>query len=87
MNVVVPIPGPSGAPVVRRLIGFLRLLRDNGFPVGIAEALDAARMARGLDLSDRHGFRWALRTLLCASNSEWRRFDELYDLHWLCRGR
>ncbi len=80
------MPGPPGAPVVRRLIGFLRLLRDNGFPVGIAEALDAARMARGLDLSDRHGFRWAVRALLCASRSEWRRFDELFDLHWRGRG-
>ncbi len=76
----------GGAPIVRRLVGFLRLLRDNGFPVGIAEALDAARLARTVDLADRRAFGWALRALLCSTRTDWRRFDELFAFYWLRRG-
>ena len=88
MNLLTPPPGaPDDAPIVRRIIGFLRLLRDNGFPVGVAEARDAARLAGMTDLSDRRAFEWSLRALLCSTRTDWKRFDELFGLYWLGRGR
>ncbi len=82
-----PACGPADSPVVRRTLGFLRLLRGNGFPVGIEEAVDAGRLARDSGFADRNGFRLAMRALLCSSRLDWRRFDELFDLHWHDRGR
>jgi uncharacterized protein with von Willebrand factor type A (vWA) domain len=75
---------PSAA---RRIVGFVRLLRDNGFPVGLPESRDALRAAGAIDLSRPAELRWALKALLTASPSDWRRFDELWDLHWAGRGR
>ncbi|NBC95702.1 MAG: hypothetical protein GVY27_05025, partial [Deinococcus-Thermus bacterium] len=78
-------PGGAGEthPLARRAVGFVRLLRDNGFPVGLAEARDALCFLRTTDLSDRHGLRWGLRAILAASRPDWRRFDELFDAWWL----
>ena len=80
-------PGNHGGTMIaRRMVGFLRLLRDNGFAVGIAEALAAARLARDSDLSDKREFGWSLRALLCSTIADWKRFDELFGLYWLGRG-
>ena len=79
--------GPAAeAPVGRRLIGFLRLLRDNGFGLGMAESLDALRLARRVDLARAQQLRWGLRALLCSSEADWRRFDPLFDGYWHGRG-
>ena len=90
MNRVAPLPGapgvPGDAPITRRILGFLRLLRGNGFPVGIAEARDAARLAGMSDLSDNRAFAWSLRALLCSTRTDWKRFDELFALYWRGRG-
>jgi uncharacterized protein with von Willebrand factor type A (vWA) domain len=79
-------PDSGGARLIRRILGFLRLLRENGFPLGIGEGRDALRLLRGRDMADRDGLRWSLRALLCASRADWRRFDELFDAYWLRRG-
>jgi uncharacterized protein with von Willebrand factor type A (vWA) domain len=79
------LPAPDGAAVLRRLLGFLRLLRENGFRLGLGEARDAARLARGLDLADRDGFRQGLRALLCGRAEDWARFDALFEAYWLGR--
>lgn len=74
----------SGAtPLTRRLIGFSRLARDNGFGVGIAESLDALALARRIALDDPRQLRWGLRSLFCAGVGEWTRFDTLFDAYWL----
>jgi uncharacterized protein with von Willebrand factor type A (vWA) domain len=87
VNVALANPGAAGGTaIVRRMVGFLRLLRDNGFPVGVAEALDAARLARASDLADRRAFGWSLRALLCSTRTDWKRFDELFAFYWLGRG-
>jgi len=80
-----PLPG-SVPGTRRRLAGFVRLLRDNGFPVGLPEVEDAERIARAVDLTRTHELRWALRALLTASVIDWRRFDELFDAYWLRHG-
>ena len=46
-------PGASdeARPLVRRAVGFARLLRDNGFPVGLAEVRDALAFLHATDLA------------------------------------
>ncbi len=69
-----------------RLSGFVRLLRDNAFAIGLAETRDALQiMAQG------HAARpsllgAALKTLFCSRHSDWAKFDELFDAYWLQRG-
>jgi uncharacterized protein with von Willebrand factor type A (vWA) domain len=71
------------ATLTRRLVGFVRLLRDNGFALGLREAEDAVRAAEAAGVVRPEPLRWGLRTLLCSCERDWRRFDELYDVYWL----
>jgi uncharacterized protein len=81
-----PAQAPE-APLTRRLVGFVRLLRDNGFALGLREAEDAVRAAEAVGVARPEPLRWSLRALLCSCEREWRRFDELYEVYWLGRGR
>lgn len=87
MSRVAQFPAPAGGPsVLRRLVGFARFLRHEGFAIGQQERLDALAFARGADLSDPGGLRRGLRALLCGSPADWRRYDELFDAYWLRQG-
>ncbi len=77
---------PTAGSMRRRIAGFVRLLRDNGFPVGMSEVEDSLTVAAAADLSRPHALRWGLRCLLCASQTDWKRFDELFDAYWLAHG-
>lgn len=77
----------GGRLMARRILGFVRVLRDNGFAVGLREAIDALRAAEMADLGQSRALRWAFRSLLCTSRSDWRRFDEIFDLYWRGHGR
>jgi uncharacterized protein len=79
----VPITPDCDEPITRRLVGFVRLLRENGFALGLREAEDAVRLATGIDLLRPDHLRWALRTLLCSCERDWQRFDELFRAWWL----
>jgi len=85
MNTIVAYP-KADTPIARRMIGFVRLLRDNGFPVGLREGRDAARLAVDAEVRHDRELRWGLRSLLCSSRTDWRRFDELFDVYWRLRG-
>jgi uncharacterized protein with von Willebrand factor type A (vWA) domain len=74
------------APVTAQLVGFVRLLRANGFGPGLGEAQDAVRAAAADDLLRPQLLRYGLRALLCSCERDWRRFDELYDLYWFGLG-
>ena len=75
-----------GAAMLARLIAFARILRDNAFAVGLKETQDAARLLAS-DLAARpSSLRSALKALFCARASDWRKFDEMFDAHWLGRG-
>jgi uncharacterized protein with von Willebrand factor type A (vWA) domain len=74
-------------PLTRRLVGFVRLLRDNGFALGLREAEDALRAAEAADVARPEPLRWALRAVLCSCERDWRRFDEIFEAYWLARGR
>ena len=81
------IEAGSDIPITRRLAGFVRLLRDNAFTLGLREAADAPRAAEAAGLLEPEALRHGLRTLLCSCERDWRRFDELYDFYWLGRGK
>jgi uncharacterized protein with von Willebrand factor type A (vWA) domain len=89
MTGVVEILGSAGGGrlLARRLVGFVRVLRDNGFAVGLREAVDGFDVVREADLGERDVLRSAFRSLFSTSRTDWRRFDEIFDLYWLGHGQ
>ncbi len=71
---------PPGAR--RRLAGFARTLRDNGFHVGLAETRDALDILTSPVALKAASLKPALRALFCATQSDWQRFDEIFDAFW-----
>ena len=89
MSAVLAYPGPApstDARLARRIVGFVRLVRGNGFPVGVREGRDAVILARHADLSNATEFHGGLRALLCSCQADWRRFDDLFRAYWLRPG-
>jgi uncharacterized protein len=74
-----------GEPMRRKLAGFARTLRDNGFKVGLAETRDALAVLAGPPGTRAATLKPALRALFCATHSDWERFDEVFDAYWLGR--
>jgi uncharacterized protein with von Willebrand factor type A (vWA) domain len=77
---------PIGAPTRRRLAGFARTLRDNGFRVGLAETRDALQVLTSPAALRPTSLKPALRSLFCATHSDWERFDDIFDAFWQGRG-
>ena len=75
-------PGLAAA-LQGRLVEFVRMVRQHDFHVGVAEEIDAQRVALSCGLTDGQRLRWGLRALLCSDQDEWERFDELFDAYWL----
>src|SRR5579862_3277027 len=80
-----PIETSIGEPMRRKLAGFARTLRDNGFKVGLAETRDALEILSGPPGGRPETFKPALRALFCATHSDWQRFDEIFEAVWLGR--
>jgi uncharacterized protein len=74
--------GQLGAPARRRLAGFARTLRDNGFQVGLAETRDALDVLASTAALRATSLKPALRALFCATHSDWQRFDDIFDAFW-----
>jgi uncharacterized protein len=70
----------------RRLAGFARTLRDNGFRVGLAETHDALQVLASPAAVQPSALKPALRSLFCATHSDWERFDEIFDAFWRGHG-
>jgi uncharacterized protein len=66
----------------RRLAGFARTLRDNGFQAGLAETRDALQVLASPAAIKPSTLKPALRALFCATRSDWERFDEIFDAFW-----
>jgi uncharacterized protein len=82
-------PHPAGydaAPGARRLAGFVRSLRDNGFKVGLAETQDSLAILASPAAGRAMTLKPALRALFCASHSDWQRFDEIFEAYWHGQG-
>jgi uncharacterized protein with von Willebrand factor type A (vWA) domain len=75
-----------GLPTRRRLAGFARTLRENGFKVGLAETSDALAILTASLAARPSALKPALRALFCATHSDWQRFDEIFDAYWQGRG-
>jgi uncharacterized protein len=73
--------GGSGAPA-RRVAGFARTLRDNGFKVGLAETRDALAILASPAAARAATLQPALRALFCATHSDWDRFDDIFAAFW-----
>ena len=69
----------------RRLAGFARTLRDNGFKVGLAETRDALGILASPLATRPVTLQPALRALFCATHSDWEKFDEIFEAFWLGR--
>jgi uncharacterized protein len=90
-----PVPNPPqqggseqspGKASRRRLAGFARTLRDNGFKVGLAETTDALAVLASPEALRPSSLKPAFRALFCATHSDWERFDEIFDAFWQGRG-
>ncbi len=77
MSTRVELPGAR-----RRLAGFARTLRDNGYHVGLTETRDALGILTSPAALKATSLRPALRALFCATHSDWQRFDEVFDAFW-----
>ncbi len=86
LDTLLATPQGAGIAASRRVIGFVRNLRDNGFAIGLAEARDALRATAALDLSTPGPLRLALKPLLATRRDEAQRYDELFNAYWLRRG-
>jgi uncharacterized protein with von Willebrand factor type A (vWA) domain len=74
--------GYDARPGARRIAGFARTLRDNGFRVGLAETQDALTILASPAALRAATLQPALRALFCASQSDWQRFDEIFAAFW-----
>jgi uncharacterized protein with von Willebrand factor type A (vWA) domain len=76
-----------GPAMRRRLAGFVHTLRDNGFAVGLSETRDALAILSSPLAARLSSLQPALRSLFCATHSDWERFDEIFAAYWLGRGQ
>lgn len=86
LDILLHSPHAAGVALVRRMVGFLRNLRDNNIAVGLGEARDALTVAGAIDVARPAQLRAALKPLLAARREEAERFDTLFDAYWLRRG-
>ena len=82
----VPSDDGIGQTMRLRVAEFARTLRDNGFKVGLAETRDALSVLTSSAAMRSSSLKPALRSLLCATRSDWERFDEIFDAFWLAYG-
>lgn len=66
-----------------RLTGFVSLLRENGFTVGVDDATLLIEMASRIGILDRQVLRWSARSLLCRRAADQQRFADLFDSWFL----
>jgi uncharacterized protein len=64
------------------IIAFTRFTRANGLRIGIAEEIDAARVALLSGITNHEMLRTALRCLFCKNRDDWQRFDDLFNQFW-----
>jgi uncharacterized protein with von Willebrand factor type A (vWA) domain len=69
--------------VAGKLAAFLKTLRDNGFPIGLAEGQDAASLMSAGYAAKPGLLRSAFKHLFSARKSDWEKFDGIFDAFWL----
>src|SRR5207302_6768237 len=76
---------PRHSDLQRNIIDFCRLLREREMLVTPSEVIDAIRTADAVDITDRHEFKTALRSVLTAKPEDIPVHDATFDEFW--RGR
>jgi len=76
----------AGVAIRRRLGAFVRLLRGNGFAVGLAETQDGLKLLADPVARHMSALAPAMRTLFCGDRSDWKKFDDIFAAFWLRRG-
>ncbi len=74
------LTSPGG--LVAHLDDFVRAVRQAGVPIGISDAIDAARAMVTVDLLDREQLRHGLAAVLLKRATHRPAFDALFDLWW-----
>src|ERR1700738_1263685 len=69
--------------VATKLAAFLKTLRDNAFIVGLHEGRDAAALMAAGYAEKPALLRSAFKHLFSARQSDWEKFDGLFDAFWL----
>ena len=64
---------------LQRLVGFGRLLRKRGLPVGTGRILTFCRAVAALDRIDRTGIYWAGRVAMVARKQDLAAYDAAFD--------
>ena len=64
---------------IEKITEFSRLLRREGFAVGLGESEDACRALEYVGFADRHVVKAALRTVVAKSQQELTAFDRVFD--------
>ena len=77
------VAGTPADRLVVQVLGFLRVLQDDGFQVGVGERLDALKVCRHCSVTDRKRMQWGLRALVATNPEEWHRFYVLFQSYWL----
>lgn len=67
---------------VERLVGFGRLLRARGLPVGTGRILSFCRAVGELGLADRESLYWAGRATLVSSKDHFAPFDDAFERYF-----
>lgn len=67
-----------------RLTGFVSLLRENGFSVGVDDATLLVEAASRVGVLDPLVLRWSAQALLCRRAADQQRFADLFD-SWFLR--
>lgn len=72
-----------GDILLRRVEGFVEILRDAGVGVTVDETASAVEALECLRLGDEGALYWGLRMALVSSEAEIERFDRLFREYWL----
>jgi uncharacterized protein len=71
--------------VATKLAAFLRTLRDNAYAVGMREGQDAAALMAAGYAEKPNLLRSAFKHVFSARQSDWEKFDGIFDAFWLGR--
>ena len=77
-NVWMASAGDTAGAMVR----FCRFAREQGLSGGVQETLGALEAAASLGVGSREDLKAGLRAVLCSSQAEWDRFEEIFETFW-----
>ncbi len=71
--------------VADAIVGFSKVCRENGLPIGLSHTKEAISIAKLGLIKDENTFRYSLRSLFCTCTEDHEIFDKCFDVYWLTR--